>query len=311
MHTRNASSPLIETLAGLLETNLSAAACAERRLPDAILMCQPTYFDVLDVKNSFMTGNIDCVDKSLAIKQWQRLKSTIEDLGFPVKTVSAVPGLEDMVFSANQGLIGSDSNGSAFFIPGKMRHDSRQREVPHYTSWFESNGYAIIPLAYDTISDESVYFEGHGDAIWHHGKNLLWGGFGHRTSKNAYRLLSARLDCPIVLLELVNPTFYHLDTAFCVLDNDNVLYYPQAFSEDGQRLIRELFPWTIQAEEKEAHNFACNALALGKNVLIEKDNHITCSSLEARGFQPVEVDTCEFMKSGGSVFCLKTQIHST
>lgn len=293
--------PIVETTEQASSPELDHIAA--RKLPRSILMCRPTYFTVKDVKNSFMAGNVGSVDQAKAQKQWNDLAQTVRDLGYPVHSIDPHADLEDMVFAANQGLVGS-RDGSDFFIPGRMRHAARQAEVPLYTSWFENNGYQILRVDW-----QELYFEGHGDAIWHHDRNLLWGGWGHRTSREAYALLQPLIDCPILLLELIDPTFYHLDTAFCVLDADHVLFYPEAFSATGNELIRRFFINAIAVDETDARNFACNALALGKNVLLQSGSQTTCRKLEKAGFTPVELDSSEFMKSGGSIFCMKTQIY--
>lgn len=294
--------PIVETTEQASSPELNQIA--PRKLPRSVLMCRPTYFTVKDVKNSFMAGKVGLVDQAKAQDQWNDLVQTVESLGYPVRTIDPHAGLEDMVFAANQGLVGARDDG-AFFIPGRMRHTARQAEVPLYTSWFENNGYQILRVDW-----QELFFEGHGDAIWHHDRNLLWGGWGHRTSREAYALLQPLLDCPILLLELVDPTFYHLDTAFCVLDADHVLYYPEAFSATGNDLIRRFFARPIAVSEADARNFACNAMALGKKVLLQSGSQSTCRELERAGFTPVELDSSEFMKSGGSVFCMKTQIYT-
>ena len=42
-------------------------------------------------------------------------------------------------------------------------------------------------------------------------------------------------------------------------------------------------------------------------MLIQKGNPVTKEGLETAGFRVLELDTSEFIKSGGSVFCMKLQ----
>ena len=111
-------------------------------------------------------------------------------------------------------------------------------------------------------------------------------------------------------MELVNDKFYHLDTCFCALDSKSVMIYPAAFSDDGRRIISHFFENVIEVDEGEASNFACNALAIGRNVFIEKGNSKVGAKLKDHGFNVIEVNTSEFMKSGGSVFCLTLDIYA-
>lgn len=280
-----------------------------QRQPQAILMCDPEYFEVKDVKNEFMKGQVDGVDRSLARKQWELLRQKFQSGATSVHTLSPEPGLEDMVFAANQALIGESVDGVKYAVMGRMKYASRQREVVHYRNWFERNGYRIFELPETDEQSQPIVFEGHGDAIWHPGKQLLWGGWGHRTNAAAYPLLSAMLNVNVLMLKLVDPTFYHLDTCFCAINESTVLAYLPAFDEMGVELIKARFLSVIEVKREDANNFACNALAIGNNVYIERGSKATNDALRERGFEVVEVDTSEFKKSGGSVFCLKTQVY--
>jgi len=286
-------------------SDLRLADLPDRREMDALLMCEPTYFEVRDEKNPFMAGNVGSVNRKEAYRQWQALKRRFEELNFPIDVLPGEPELEDMVFAANQVLVGEDADGQRYVVPARMRHRSRQNEVPYYRRWFAAHGYRILELPED--EGGPVYFEGHGDAIWHPGKRLIWGGWGQRSELRAHVLLAELLDLPVIALNLPNPKFYHLDTAFCPLDVESAAVFPGAFDQAGMALIRRYFGNLIEVSESEAFNFACNALALGRKVIIERGSKEVCRRLRELRFEPCEVETGEFMKSGGSVFCLKSQ----
>lgn len=288
--------------------NFDLSSLVDRREPGSILMCDPTYFEVKDVKNLFMEGNVNKTNRELAFKQWQDLKAQFEEAGYKVDVIAAQPGLEDMVFTANQVLLGEGEKGP-YVVLSRMVHESRRKEVPYFLKWFQSRGYHILDLV--ASNDDNLAFEGQGDALWHPGKQLLYGGYGHRTSKEAYSLISDLLDIPVVLLHLIHPRFYHLDTAFCPLNQEAVMVYPDAFEEHSLQLIKRYFQNVITASAEEAENFALNALALGKNIFIQKGSHETTRQLSQLGFSTVEVDTSEFMKSGGSVSCLKMMTYES
>jgi len=124
-------------------------------------MCSPEYFTVRDVKNPFMAGSV--VDRDLAVRQWEALRSAFTDAGLRVEVLDAVEDLEDMVFTANPVFVGA-TQGRPFVVPSSMRHASRRREVPHYVAWFERHGYEIVDAGL-----EGEYLEGHGDLLWHPG----------------------------------------------------------------------------------------------------------------------------------------------
>ena len=273
-----------------------------------ILLCDPTHFDVKDAKNPFMEGNENKVDRNLAQAQWKAVKDIYESLGAKVHVVAGVEDFEDMVFTANQVLPFLGQNGKPQVLLAEMRHPSRQREVPYFATWFEQNGYALHQLPAE-ISKAGFKFEGQGDAIWHPGKNLLWGGFGQRTDEPVYENVAQIVNAPVVKLRLAHPRFYHLDTCFCVLDEKSVMIFPAAFDKAGLDLIHHYFESVIEVTESEANNFVCNSVVLERKILIQKGSPDASKKLQALGYDVIEIDVSEFMKSGGGVFCLKMMVY--
>ena len=274
--------------------------------PGRVVMAQPDYFDVSYVINPHMAAHVGQVHVGQAAEEWRTLRRAYESLSIPVETVAAQEGLPDLVFCANQTLpYYRPDSGERGVVLSRMHAPQRREEVPHFARFFKGIGYEVAQLA-----DPTLEFEGMGDAIWHPGRHLLWGGYGHRTSLAAYRAISERLNVRILALRLPDERFYHLDTCFSILDDRHVLVYPDALDEDGLAIIRAFFEHVIEAPEDEAlGRFACNAHCPdGEHVLIQRGCRLTNHRLEERGFTPVEVDTDEFLKSGGSVFCMKQMI---
>lgn len=281
----------------------------DRTDPTRVLMCSPDYFDIVDVKNVHMQGHIGNTDKAQVDAQWQSLKDAYDALltNKVLDEVSVIPGAEgceDMVFCANQTLPWKMEDGSEVVVMSRMRHESRQREVPYFEEFFKNKGFK--PLHFNNVK----MFEGMGDVIPHPGKRLLYGGYGHRTTAEAYDELATMLQTPVVALELINPKFYHLDTCFVPLSKDSVMLCREAFTEDGLAMIRQLFTKVYYIPEYEAEKyFSLNAHAFDahgtKTAILQKGSAITVDVLKQEGYNVVEIETGEFMKSGGSVFCMK------
>lgn len=287
-----------------VEDAIAFSQIAPRAVPRRILMCHPTYFEVKDAKNEFMSSNIGGVDRTLALSQWNALKEAFAACGFPVELIEPGAELEDMVFTANQVLPALDEHDKPVVVLGRMTYDSRTKEVPYFEKWFREQGYEVLELP-----PGCQRFEGGGDGVWHPERKLLWLGYGSRTEESCGDAIVKLLQTPVVKLKLVSSKFYHLDTAFAVLSADTVLIYPSAFDQIGLSLIRYYFQNVIEVSEADADNFACNALALDRYVILQKGSESTCRDLCRLGFVPVEVDTSEFMKSGGSVFCMKQMVY--
>jgi len=276
---------------------------------DRVMMADPRDFDVEYAINPHMldaSGALQVVDRSSARDQWHALKSVLEDCGAQVEVESALDGHPDFVFCANPGLPvpSAVTGGPARWIPSRMASENRQGEVARWIRVFEGRGWSIEPL-----QGSAERFEGTGDGLWHPGRRLLWGGVGTRTVLSAWEEIAERYELPIVILELADPELYHLDTCLAPLDERTCLWFPDAFTSAGQDLVQTLFADAIAVNAEDAkRHFACNAFApqgAARVVVLQKGTTAVRKELEARGFQVLEVETSEYLKSGGSVFCMK------
>jgi N-dimethylarginine dimethylaminohydrolase len=285
-----------------------------RAEPRNVLLCTPDYFDIVDVKNIHMLGNTGTLQKDLAVAQWHELKNIYHKLAAAkilqqVYIIQGVADCEDMVFAANQSFPWM-LNGRKTVVMSKMRHQSRQREVPYFEKFYENLGYDILHL------QQASMFEGMGDTIPHYGKNLLYGGYGHRSDIVAYQEISELLQVPVVTLELIDERFYHLDTCFIPVDENTVFLCRDAFTAEGIEALKKLFKNIIEIPVDEAvHYFALNAHCINDQVtgrrcaIIQKGTVITRKLLQEHGYEVIETDTSEYIKSGGSVFCMKMMLY--
>lgn len=287
--------------------SLDVSTLESMPLPNKILLCDPAFYDIIDVKNVHMRDNINAFDKEKAITQWNHLKAIylgLQTNGIlaEVSILEGQPGLEDMVYAANQTFPWI-INGKPGFIPSLMRHDSRKKEVPFYQQFFKQLGYQEFPL------QKAQLLEGMGDLIPLPGKQLIFGGYGFRTEIKALEEVSSLLHVDIVALKLQDERFYHLDTCFIPLDEKSVLLYKPAFDDESLKILESIFDNIYDIPEKEAENFALNAHVLQngeyKVAILQKKNPVTKELLVQKGYEVFGVDTSEFIKSGGSVFCMK------
>src|SRR5438874_13766215 len=101
----------------------------------SLLMCPPDFYGVEYVINPWMEGNVHRADHELAIKQWRALADILEKFA-TLDLASPQPGLPDMVFTANAGVVlGNEIVLSRFF------HRERRGEEPHFREWFSSRGF--------------------------------------------------------------------------------------------------------------------------------------------------------------------------
>ena len=268
-----------------------------------VLLCPPAHFDVIDRKNPYMEGKLS-VDREQAQRQWQALCSALEEAGCQVETIAAAPGLEDMVFAANQVFVGFHEGIGKFIVPSRMVHGSRQREVPFFVDWYRQRGFRVVEL---DLGDD--HLEGHGDLLWHPDWSRIYAGFGFRSTQagvETFRAEMSKLGIPVVPLQLVDRYCYHLDTCFCPLNNEAVLIYPGAYAPESLTTLRGFWKRIHELTADEAHKFMGNGIVVNGRYLTPYVTPHLEAILSQEALAPVIIDTSEFEKSGGSLFCMKT-----
>lgn len=270
-----------------------------------VLMADPEHFRIEYVINPHMAGNVGTVDRKLARKQWEELKAVYEGLGYRVDVLEAAEGLPDLVFIANQTFPTQPVDGPPAVILSNMHAPQRRPEVPYVARWFEAQGWKTLEIA-----DPESHFEGMGDATWHPGRRLIYGGYGWRTTHNAYSQRAYLVDAPVVALELQDIRMYHLDTCFSPLDEQTALISAEAFSAEGLEILSQCFPRLLRAPIDEAvESLAVNGHCPdGRHFIVHHAAKRTIELVRQAGYEVIEVDTSEFLKSGGSVQCMKLML---
>jgi len=258
-----------------------------------LLVCPPDYFDIEYEINPWMRRS-NTVDHVSAVTQWHGLMHVLErEVGAVLERMRPVPGLPDLVFTANAGVVVGRRA-----VVSRFRYPERQREEAYFEDWFRSADYDVVTL------EPEFFFEGAGDLL---GFSDCWfGGYRQRSDIRVFPLLSDVFTREIIPLELVDGRFYHLDTCFCPLSGGELLYFPAAFDTEGQEVITERVPEgsRLVVPESEALRFACNAVCVGKHVVLPAGCPGTERQLQSRGYRTHSLPLDEFMKSGGSAKCL-------
>jgi N-dimethylarginine dimethylaminohydrolase len=263
--------------------------------PRRYLMCRPEHFTVEYAINPWMDITRGA-DRDLAVRQWETLRQTYLALGHEVELIDPEPGLPDMVFAANGGLV---FEGHA--LGARFTHAERRAEGPAYLRRLET-------LDLKTVTEPVHVNEGEGDFLVV-GDQVL-AGTGFRTDPGAHGEVQELLGVPVISLQLVDPRFYHLDTALAVLGDHDVAYHPEAFSPGSRAVLQRLFPDAILASEPDATVLGLNAVSDGRNVVLPSAATDLANQLRARGYTPVGVDLSELLKAGGSVKCCTLEIRA-
>jgi N-dimethylarginine dimethylaminohydrolase len=257
------------------------------------LVCPPDHFCIDYEINPWMRRS-NAANPARALTQWHDLMHLLElEIGVLLERMPPVQGLPDMVFTANAGSVMGRKA-----VPSRFRHPERQGEETYFEQWFRDHGYDV------SLLERGLYFEGAGDLLGF--PDLWFGGYRQRSDIRAYARLSDIFQREMIPLELVDQRFYHLDTCFCPLSGGELLYYPPAFDPYAQAVIADRISADrrLIAPAADALRFACNAVCVGKHIILPEGCPETMKLLMSRGYTSHLLPLDEFMKAGGSAKCL-------
>ena len=262
----------------------------KHKLIKKVLMCEPTFFDTLDYSiNPWMKPGT--IDGKKAMSEWHALVKAYESQGINVEVIEQQKGVPDMVFATDQGIVQDKT-----VLLSRFWTKERRGEGKYYEEWFRNHGYTIKRLPND------VYLEGNGDSyLWN---DKLFIGVGYRADNETCKTVSKLLAKEVIPLQIIDPKFYHLDVGFFPLNQETVFYYPPAFSEESRGVLQKLVSNLIEFTEDEANGFCANSVVTDHHVVHQKGNETFKTKLQDLGYTSIEVETGEFMKSGGGAHCL-------
>ncbi len=260
-----------------------------------LLMCPSLYYGIEYEINPWMSRSRQS-NPQLAQEQWRGLYRLLEDkLDIEIALVEPKNGLPDMVFTANAGLAWGNK-----FVASNFRYEVRRGEVLSFENWFQVRGYEIFHLP------EENFFEGEGDLLLC--GDLLFAGYHIRSDITSHQKVAEILEREILSLELTNEWFYHLDTCFCPLGQGQALFYSAAFDPYALKVLEDNIATLVAVTEDEARRFACNAIVVEKNVVMNDGCPQTREKLHSLGFSVFETPLSEFIKAGGSAKCLVLKV---
>lgn len=259
------------------------------------LMCPPAFYRVSYSINPWMKPEEwSNEDKDNACSEWNKLVAALDSVGAQITTLDPQESLPDMVFTANHAVVLGPKVALANFKCPERKPERRRT----YDFFSQYSDICIPPFA----------FEGAGDCIWDHYRGCFWLGYGQRTDERSLQLISEFFDVTVVGLELIDPRFYHLDTAFMPLPKGEIIYYERAFMPTVEDVLARIVPKRLAISSEDACNFAANCVAIGDKIIISNCSADLERSLNDWGYEVIRVPLPTFHKSGGSAFCLTLRL---
>ncbi|HWJ80940.1 MAG TPA: arginine deiminase-related protein [Nocardioides sp.] len=272
-------------------------------------MVEPSQFRVDYAINPFMDPAVQ-PDPGRTAAQWDELVATLQAAGAAVDVVPARADSPDMVYAMNLGLVALRPDwsgpGRQSLVLSHMRYVERRMETRSAEAWFQAQGFAASYVGRGGIGP---HFEA-GDAFPWRGELVV--GYGPRTEELALKHLAADLGVQVRGLRITHPGMYHLDLAFCPLDERRAIVCPDALDRTSAETLLDLVPEPLLITEEEAvTTFCANSVVVGRTVVMPGCPPHVRAQLDAWGFDVVVVDVSEFHLGGGSVRCLTNPLDIT
>lgn len=289
-------------------SNQPETATDKKTLP-AILMCPPRHFEVTYEINQWMQPETWKQHpeqfKEMAASQWQNLYQTFKSANVAVEIVEPAEGLPDMVFTANSAIVLDGKVLLANFL-----YQERQPEEELFSRYFKNCKEKGIFQSVQKLPKE-FFQEGAGDCIWDARRQLFWAGYGPRSSKEAAQYIEQYFGKKVIALELLSSRFYHLDLSLSPLSNGEIIYYPEAFSENSRKLIEEIVEADklITLSKEDAFNFVCNLVNIGDKIILSRCSDELKTLLTSKGYSVILSPVDQFGLAGGAVCCLTLKLN--
>jgi len=292
------------TAGALQRQSQTAGVWSESDRLTEVLLCRPTYLEAVPFCSVTRESLCDGFAPSIveATRQHMMLEAILEANGIATRLLPAQPGMPDLCFTRDSAVM------TPWGLLGLNPASPHRRLEPAQMMVFARN--AKLPTL-GTIEIGTV--EG-GDVCIARDGLLVVGWSGERTSQRGaeavcelfaaagWRTMTYRFD----------PHFLHLDTQFCMVDDDLALACVDVLHDDFLRAMTAEGIEMIPVSYKEARRMGCNLLALGgRRVIASAGNIRVAAELRRHGVRVEMVEVSQFERCGGGVHCLTMPIART
>ena len=254
-----------------------------------VLVCSPQYMEIKEVINETQKHYIkENIDISRAMDQHASFVAAMRQENIDVISLPSKPACNEQVFTRDIGFtIGAD------IFTAKMASPVRQAEEPVFKSWLDGQSLSYISLSEAQIEGGDILVD----------TDTVYAGISSRTSLKAVSQLRSLISDYTVRTVRFKAEYLHLDCVFNIISPEEALIYPEAIHKDDLAVLASRYR-LIEVSKEEQFTLATNVLSIGdKKILSLPVNKNTNMALRKRGYQVMEIDISEIIKSGGSFRC--------
>lgn len=276
-------------------SNKSNVQCqSEYGILKQVVLCEPEYMEIKEVINDVQKKyEADNIDQELAVKQHRNFEQALRNAGVEIIKLPPSKDHPEQVFTRDIGF----TIGNHLFV-SEMANPIRQGEEEVLAQWLNNNKIAYKNLSLHSIEGGDVIVDG----------NRVFVGISDRTCKKAIQNLQKELPDYEIIPIPFNPKYLHLDCVFNILSSEDALIFPEAFEPKIVNLLSSMYH-LIEVSETEQFSMGTNVLSIGQNrVLSLPINRDVNYQMKQHGYEVLEVDFSEIIKSGGSFRCCSMPI---
>jgi N-dimethylarginine dimethylaminohydrolase len=270
-------------------TDYNTFCMSEYDLLKRVILCQPQYMTIRDVINETQKAFVnEGIHIERALEQHDVLVKTLKDNGVEVILLPYHKKYPEQVFTRDIGF----TLGQTIFV-AKMATDVRAGEENVLKQWLEDEEVSYFNLVEERIEGGDVVID----------QDTIYVGLSDRTNQKAAEQLQRLLNQFNVIPIAFKEKYLHLDCVFNVVSPEVALIYPNALTKEDIELFSNRYE-LIEVSQDEQFQLGTNVLNIGnKRVLSLPVNEKVNKQLRNRGFDVIEVDITEIIKSGGSFRC--------
>ena len=253
-----------------------------------VILCQPKFMAIEEAINEVQkVYEAEEINQHRAMRQHAEFEKLLKEHGVDVIKLPASPEYPEQVFTRDIGF----TIGETIFV-AELATDIRKGEETILEDWLTAQN---IPYQVTTSRVEG------GDVIVD--RDTVFIGISSRTSEEAVQQLEQKLSGYDIKKIPFNEKYLHLDCVFNIVSPEKALIFPPAFDPETVKELAASYE-LIEVNAEEQFSMGTNVLSIGNGKVFSlPQNREVNAALRQHGFNVIEVDFSEIIKSGGSFRC--------
>lgn len=254
-----------------------------------VVLCEPKYMMIRDVINDTQKHFKDeGIHIQKAMEQHSNFVQALKNCDVEVILLPPAKKYPEQVFTRDIGF----TLGQTIFV-ADLAAPIRSGEEDIFKNWLAGEEISYYNIVGDNIEGGDVIID----------RDTIYVGISERTNETAIAHLRSLVPTFNVVTVPFHEKYLHLDCVFNVISETEALIFPGVINKKEEEYLRSRYD-IIEVSGEEQFTLGTNVLSIGnKRVFSLPVNKNVNTELRKRGYEVIEVDITEIIKSGGSFRC--------